>query len=1025
MKNTKLKYKLNFKTMKKGLLTLLAASLVFVGCQNYDDQFDDLNAQISALKSQVDGLSSLSGQVSSLSGTISGLQSGITAAQNAASAANTAASAIDLSGLSASLAALQAEVDAIEAAIATTATAAEVAALQTSLTAVETDLADLLVSNNVYSTAITITDAASMASALALGNKVALMNAAVSITDAATVADADIQTFVNRIKTMNGAFTYDSGSTTGAAPTFDEMVSAKAITITQAGDISFKKLTGATTITINDDYESKITSVDFGALVSLTSFTNDDSAANTINLTNATNIDLASLSRHTSSSASPFTVTMKKGGTLDITALDDVSTAGAQEDLYMNLNGPASFSKTTIADGDIGLTNVATASVSNFFGTLDVDSGVTTLTVVDGVNLDLAGSSDLVTATLDFAYDYDPALSTANAAIAAAGYSSTYTQDLDDATIDFSDLESLTVTGKLMDLYIDGAELITLSIDATMHDLTITGATDLTTLTVASGSSIGNISLSGTTNLAVADFNHTSNLTDTNSTAQKSVTMSVTNNTGLTKLHSTGDDVDTLTITGNTSLAELDFTGLADDGAETTPTPGVTIWGNALVATAANNTADADTATSTTGADGGSADAGNFDDGTSGMDTLKTYLTHIAATSGSTAFVTFDTVQTETDTETTGTSTVTLNVADAGDGSTTNEATVLKMTPAVANTAAGAKSAIAAIKGYVVGASTTTIKFNTPSEVATLPASAYTLLGNNAVDAANIASTANKAIATALGMTLDAYNKGNSYSTVSLVVNENTNVSVQGERYTTTTAATAASTTTRGSDGAFVHSVGLSDTVTLSVGANSVTTSLNAALLSTGKLAYTGTATTVTAIEIAVKAAWGAKYGTTGTASAAAIATLTGTDDGVIQIVMLQTDSGGHDKAVSFSVSDGGTAVSSHTASNLDYVIGGTLDTGDNSTIATTTKAGIIITLTSNDAGTNLNKVSGVVDGSTGASLTALTTDYTTNTTWSKAGLGTGQTVERTDIRTAEDAVAAATSNAVAAVLFNRVTWLG
>ena len=54
--------------MKKGLLTLLAASLVFVGCQNYDDQFDDLNAQISALKSQVDGLASLSGQVASLSG---------------------------------------------------------------------------------------------------------------------------------------------------------------------------------------------------------------------------------------------------------------------------------------------------------------------------------------------------------------------------------------------------------------------------------------------------------------------------------------------------------------------------------------------------------------------------------------------------------------------------------------------------------------------------------------------------------------------------------------------------------------------------------------------------------------------------------------------------------------------------------------------------------------------------------------------------------------------------------------------
>ena len=275
-------------------------------------------------------------------------------------------------------------------------------------------------------------------------------------------------------------------------------------------------------------------------------------------------------------------------------------------------------------------------------------------------------------------------------------------------------------------------------------------------------------------------------------------------------------------------------------------------------------------------------------------------------------------------------------------------------------------------------------------------------------------------------MTLNAYNKGNSYSTVSLVLNENTNIQVQGERYTTVAAATAASTTTRGTDGAFVHSVGLSDTVTLTVGSNSVTTSLNASY-SGNTLAYAGTATTVAALETAIKAAWSQKYGTSGTASAAAIATLVGTDaaDGMIYIHALQVDSAGHDLAVSFSVGDGGTAVSSHTASNLDYVIGGTVDTGDNSTVATTTKAGIIISLTSNDAGTNLNKTSGLVDGSTGASLTALTTDYTTNTAWAKAGLTTGTTVERTDIRSAEDAVAAATSNAVAAVLFNRVTWLG
>ncbi|MDC3040445.1 hypothetical protein OA088_01225 [Flavobacteriaceae bacterium] len=1002
MKNTKLKYKLNFKTMKKGLLTLLAASLVFVGCQNYDDQFDDLNAQISALKSQVDGLSALSGQVASLSGSISGLQSGIAAS----------ASSAQMTALSASLAALQAEVDAIEASIATTATAAEVAALQTSLTAVEADLADLLVSNNVYSTAISITDAASMASALALGNKVALMNNTVSITDAATVADADIQTFVNRIKTMNGAFTYDSGSATGFTPTFNEMVSAKAITLTTAGDISFNKLASATTIRINDDYETKITSVDFGALTSLTDFT-DDATAKKINLTSATNIDLASLGRLTSTSADPFEITMKKGGTLDISSLDDVSTAGAQEDLYLDIDGPSSVTMSNIYDGDLGFTNVATVSVSNFIGTIDIDAGVNTLTVVDGVNVDMAGSSDLVTATLDFAYDSDTALTTAQAAIAAAGYSSTYTEDLDDGTIDFTDMESLTVTGKLLDLYVDGTDLETLSIDATMHDLTITGATDLTTLTVASGSSIGNISLTGTTNLSVADFNHTSNLTDTDATAQKSVTFSATNNTGLTKLHSTGDDVDTLTITGNTALAELDFTGLADDGAETTPTPGVTIWGNALVAVSASNTSDGETDK----ADGLATDLGSFDDGTSGMDTLKTYLTHIAATSGSTAFVTFDTLQTETDTETTGTTTTTLNVADAGDGSTTNEATVLKMTPATANTADAAKSAITAKVAWH-GAASAVVQLRTANE-GNLLGTAVTLSGDEAVDAAAIASQANKDIASAVGITLNAHAKGYSYATVSLISHAQDATAISGERYTTTAAVTAASTDTTGNGeggaGAAtdipVFTTSMSDTFTLGVGSNSVTASLSG---------YSQTVSTLAAIEDAIKAAWAAKYGKAGTASSSAIATILAATDGKIYIRMLQEDSGGHGKAISFSVSNSSSA-SSRTTGNIDYVINSTKSTADNSSVATTNPGGLIITLESNSTAA---ETTGVIDASTGASLVALSTDFTTNTAYN-VNTYAHTTVERTDVRSAENAVAAATSNAVAAVLFTRIGWLG
>ena len=44
--------------MKKGLLSLLALALTVVGCQNYDDQFDELTSQITSLQS-TDGLTGL------------------------------------------------------------------------------------------------------------------------------------------------------------------------------------------------------------------------------------------------------------------------------------------------------------------------------------------------------------------------------------------------------------------------------------------------------------------------------------------------------------------------------------------------------------------------------------------------------------------------------------------------------------------------------------------------------------------------------------------------------------------------------------------------------------------------------------------------------------------------------------------------------------------------------------------------------------------------------------------------------
>ena len=1005
MKNTKLKYKLNFKTMKKGLLTLLAASLVFVGCQNYDDQFDDLNAQISALKSQVDGLSALSGQVASLSGSISGLQSGIAAS----------ASSAQMTALSASLSALQAEVDAIEASIATTATAAEVTALQASLTALETDLADLLVSNNVYSTDITVNSAASMASALALGNKVALMNAAVSITDDATIADTDIQTFIDRIKTMNGAFTYDSGSATGYAATFDELTAATSLDITSAGDISFKKLASATTVNITTSYSTKITSFDMGALTTMTSIASGadgSETANTLTLSSATNVDLGAMTRY----GAALTITTKKGATLDIASLDDVNAAGTQTDITLTLNGPGSVTMSKIDDGIIDLTNVATATVSGFYGELDINAGVETLTTTDSVRIDLDGATDLVTATLDFKNDWDPALTTAQAAVSAALYSTTYLEDYaTSASIGGTDLKTLTVTGELLDLYLDEANLETLSIDATMTDLTISSATDLTSLTVASGSLIGSISLTSSNNLTVADFNHTSNMENKgSSTANTSVSFVVTDNLGLTKLHTTGDDVSTFTVTGNDALTELDMTGLKDQGGATSAT--VNLYDNDLTAVSASNTSDGETDK----ADGASGDAGSFDDGTSGMDTMKVYLTAIAADADNTVQVNFDTVSTETDTETTGTTTTTLNVLGTTSvSSTTNEATVLKMTPATANTADAAKSAIGQIYGMIITPATqgagesgtfgtlqvTTNGVNLFDTSLTGNGTALSLSGNQDLDIEAIKSSINLSRATSAGVTMDAKRGANSTAAITLREHGNGAAgAVIGERYTTATAAAAGTTSTN-------FGMGTDDYITITIGSNSVT----------------ATAVSATLLGAAVYTAWAAKYHGSSTASAAAIATMTSPTIGgetaaqALAWTMNQEDSGGYGVAISASVTAGTTTATS--AANIDWTIGATNATNNNTTVDDGVST--ILTLTANDPLVAVPTVTTAVSAAASMAAIALSTTKTTNTHWANGLLTTGAQEPITDVRNKEDAVAAATSNAIAAVSFSRVTWLG
>ena len=605
MKNTNFKYKLNFKTMKKGLLTLLAASLVFVGCQNYDDQFDDLNAQISALKSQVDGLSSLSGQVSSLSGTISGLQSGIAAASSS-----------ELTALSSSLASLQADVDAVQASLASAATASAVSALQAEIDAIEADVDELLSTSNIYSTAISVSSAATLDAALALGNKLNILNAGATITVTAAMDQTKVQSLVNRINTMTGNLVFNSSSTTET--TFNNLTSAADITMNQKGGYQMKALTSAANITLNDQYEANITVIDLRALASVTTITTSGESDAGIQFDQATEVHLSKLTRYP---GSQFTIITKKGATLDMPLLDDLNTLGVYEETNP-LNGPAAYTSSLMQDSDQSYTNVATVNVSGNIGDITINAGVETLTITDGVTVTVsAAADDLVTATIDMAADSESTLTAAQTLALrydADAFVADDKGDLDLTTL--ANLKTLTISGVAGDINVDqNPNLETLTVSADAMDLYVVDNDNMTSVNVT-GAKLGSVEFSGHADLAALTLNHTTSLRSTSSTAaEKSVTVNVNTNPSLASLTAGMDDVGGLLVYTNAVLATVDFTGLTDDGSATTAYAHV--FNNNLTFDLVKDGYDTGTSNSLT--DVGSTTGGG------GIKTLKTWLQHV------------------------------------------------------------------------------------------------------------------------------------------------------------------------------------------------------------------------------------------------------------------------------------------------------------------------------------------------------------------------------------------------------------
>ena len=772
MKNIQTKYKLNFKTMKKGLLTLLAASLVFVGCQNYDDQFDDLNAQISALKSQVDGLSSLSGQVASLSGTISGLQAGVNAAQSAASAANAAASAIDLTGLSSSLATLQAEVDAVQASLATAATAAAVTSLQAEVAAIQADVDDLLATSNVYSQNLNITSSSQLDAAVALGNNINIVNGTVTITQSSTMDATKLQSVINKIFTVTGNYTYSAANTNVTAMTFDQLASTGDLTLKVNGPISAKGLVTAGTITLDDSYISKVTAVNLDALTTVTEIQTDSGGTDNIVFTSATNVDLGSLAVYPGAGSDyGLTIQTKKGATLDIGSLDDVKSNGTAADVALTITGPkdVSISNMTAWGGSISATDVENLTLSGFKGLITINSGVENITITDAEQFALSSATGLKTVSLDVDKVSDPDATAAVKAVGAYGGDVTgYTGET--PALEFSSMTNLTsvsLTGFFRDLTFTGLpNLTSIDIDADFEDLKVYNSDGLTSVDVT-GSSFRNVWVEGNDALTSLELDQTTGLAFAgSSTASTYATFKVTDNDELLSLTSSADKYRTFTLTSNAKLATINFDGLDGIGTSSTVDPTVDVYSNALVASLASDTDDGLTQYSVDGTNDAS-DLGSYTTA-SGMETLKDYITAVKADADADAAVHFDTVSLHNIASDAATSSETAGDQNSGNaltyatngGEKTNwiGAVYYNTASSLATTSTG-YSAVAAKRAYAIEQAANQM-FELESDGVQIlhTGSAYgavTLTGNNDVDLAAVKSSLATSRASTLGITMD------------------------------------------------------------------------------------------------------------------------------------------------------------------------------------------------------------------------------------------------------------------------------
>ncbi|MEK9603644.1 MAG: hypothetical protein VW127_04390 [Flavobacteriaceae bacterium] len=571
--------------MKKGLLGLLVIALTVVGCQNYDDQFDELNKKISDLASDVSDLEGVQTTINALSDKLDNLS-------------DSALTDSDLTEILDEIGEIQNAVSALEG------IEDEVADLENEVDEILERLGELLSANAVIQGDVIITNTGDLAVVQDLigtedddplvtiqGNVHVLINATNGLADSLAAVNA----ITNKLKIVQGTVTI----TTSAAVEMNELMYISANhTASGAGSVASPKLrtiTGDLHVDLPGVLDYSVLTTVGSVLVSQTATVTQAHFNKVEFTTDGTNIDLPNATHVKIGGVLPASVT------LDSAVHFESSGVGAQTATHIVIGGDdAVFSlAATSFTGAVTITTTAAADLSaitsaaalnvvatdiNLSGITDF-TGATTLSATT-VNIgSMESSTDTVTLVGPTAVAL-PALTSLGGDFVAASAGSFSAPELatSTGTIDIKAdgtvaIKSLTATSTIIDIATItgltlGEQAATIDVSDFVHlttlnytgahpasitpgshvatnNLTVTSANaSLTTLIIGDGG-IGTLTVSDSTLDSLTTDGHIINTIVTNNSDMAEFTFG--------HRHADGDDATTVSIVGNTSS---DFTAV-------------------------------------------------------------------------------------------------------------------------------------------------------------------------------------------------------------------------------------------------------------------------------------------------------------------------------------------------------------------------------------------------------------------------------------------------------------------------------